>query len=115
MRTHLNPLRGIAEVCNLSVIFVGEEQLVDVLKRERRLWRRVRRVVEFEDLNAGDLAVFWNTAVGYAPPEEVMDALYKRCDGDFRVAVGDAVNLCRLARNLQVKGITLDMLKGLQQ
>ena len=115
MKAHLDPLRGVAEVCNMGIIFVGEEKLTDVLQQERRLWHRIRRVVEFEDLTAGDLAVFWRQAVGYLPPPDVMDALYKRCGGDFRVAVGDAVNLCRLARSLQVNEITTNLLKGLDK
>ncbi len=115
LREHLNPLRGLNEVCQMPVVFVGEEKLPEVLREERRLWHRVRRVVVFSDITPGDLVLFWKEAVGLSLSREVAEALYKRCSGDFRLVVGDAENACRLMNTLGTMEMSVGMVEKLPE
>ena len=115
LKEHLNPLRGINEVCQMPVIFVGEEKLPEVLREERRLWHRVRRVVTFTDITLADLILFWKEAVGLSLSKNVAEALYRRCGGDFRLVVGDAENACRLMNALQVAEMTMEIVEKLPE
>ena len=115
LREHLNPLRGINEVCQMSIVFVGEEKLPEVLKEERRLWHRIRRVVTFTDITLADVLIFWKEAVGISLGKDVAEALYKRCKGDFRLVVGDAENACRLMNTLGVSEMSLEIVEKLPE
>ena len=115
MREHLNPLRGLNEVCQMPIVFVGEERLPEVLREERRLWHRVRRVVVFRDITVGDLVLFWKEAVGIKLSTEVANALYKRCAGDFRLVVGDAENACRIMNSLGLAEMTMEVVEKLPE
>ncbi len=115
LREHLNPLRGLNEVCQMPVVFVGEEKLPEVLREERRLWHRVRRVVVFSDITPGDLVLFWKEAVGLQLSREVAEALYRRCGGDFRLVVGDAENACRLMNTLSATEMTMEIVSKLPE
>ncbi|HID10200.1 MAG TPA: ATP-binding protein, partial [Candidatus Latescibacteria bacterium] len=115
LREHLNPLRGLNEVCQMPVILVGEERLPEVLREERRLWHRVRRVVVFSDITPGDLVLFWKEAVGIQLGREVAEALFRRCGGDFRLVVGDAENACRLLNALGATEMTMEIVSRLPE
>ncbi|HFC98190.1 MAG TPA: hypothetical protein ENJ40_07020 [Thermosulfurimonas dismutans] len=115
LKEHLNPLRGLNEVCQMPVVFVGEEKLPEVLREERRLWHRVRRVVVFSDITPGDLVLFWKEAVGLQLSREVAEALYRRCGGDFRLVVGDAENACRLMNTLSATEMTMEIVSKLPE
>jgi len=115
MKEHLNPLRGINEVCQMPIVFVGEERLPEVLREERRLWHRIRRVVTFTDITLADLLIFWKEAVGLSLSRDVAEALYRRCKGDFRLVVGDAENACRLMNTLQASEMSIEIVEKLPE
>jgi DNA transposition AAA+ family ATPase len=115
VKEHLDPLRGLNEIYQMPIVFVGEEGLLEVLREERRVWHRVRRVVSFGDISAGDLVLFWKEAVGLQLSREVAEALYRRCGGDFRLVVGDAENACRIMNTLGATEMTVEIVSKLPE
>jgi hypothetical protein len=93
---HIEPLRGVNESCGCPIIFSGEERLVELLQKEKRVWNRVCATVSFIDIAISDLFMFWKKAVGLTLDAEVAEMLFCRAGGDFRIVAGDAINAVKV-------------------
>jgi DNA transposition AAA+ family ATPase len=89
-------LELVRDLCDLSgapIILVGEEELVSVLRRNRRMWSRAYRQLEFENILAADIITYANQVAGVRLNMETTELLRQSSDGDFRLVKRDLINL----------------------
>lgn len=110
---YIEMLRALNERCSCPMVLVGEEPIVGMLQRERRLRSRVRQVVEFEPVAVADVVAFWRVAVGMEISPEVARLLWKRSEGDFRNVVRDAHALVRKMNASGLQVVTEEVVKSL--
>jgi len=112
-KKYFEMLRGINERCACPVILVGEEPLRKALESERRLKSRVRQVVVFEPVLLTDIAAYYQTAIGITLTGDVLQALWQRSQGDFRLVVRDAFSVVRIMNANRLQAVTMDVVKGI--
>lgn len=89
---HLNTLRDLHDMFCAPVVMIGEGPLDGKLKTERRLESRVASKLYFEPVSVGDVAMFYQKALGQQLSPKQAGVLVRHGEGDFRMIVNDAVN-----------------------
>ena len=94
----IDAVRDLNELCELPVMLVGEEKLVDIMNSARRLKSRIRGKVVFEPLVFNDVVMFYNEALPDVKFEsqKYLRILHKRSKGDFRLLKLDAKKIVNL-------------------
>lgn len=89
----LELVRDLSDLTTAPIILIGEEELEDLLKRNRRIWSRTFRQMEFSAVEPADIVTYANQAAGLHIRPEVMALLNGSSGGDFRLVKRDIVNL----------------------
>jgi hypothetical protein len=89
----LEIIRDLSDLSAAPVVLIGEEELVSLLKRNRRVWSRTFRQMQFGPVEPADIVTYANQAAGLKLSAEVMGLLHQSSDGDFRLVKRDLINL----------------------
>jgi DNA transposition AAA+ family ATPase len=81
----IDDLRDIHDMTGAPIVLIGELELKGLLSQRRRIWSRVKQVVEFGPVAAEDVAVLGSDAAGVSIDSEAAAYITRRADGDFRL------------------------------
>ena len=107
----LDIVRDIADCARIPVIMVGEEELVSYMERNRRVWSRTFRKLEFKPIEVADIIMFGADAAGLKLNIPVASILHEASDGDFRLVKRDLLGIAQAANASQTKDVSEKMAK----
>lgn len=81
----IEDLRDIYDLTGSPVVLIGERELKGLLGERRRIWSRVKQVVEFGPVLAEDVAVLADEASGLDVSPDACALIVRHADGDFRL------------------------------
>lgn len=102
-------LRDLTDLSGAAIIFVGEENLVEHLMHERRVWSRVFQQMQFEPINASDIIYYAADVAGLQVDKEASQIVATSSGGDFRLVRRDVVALAQICRAKDSKEVTAEM------
>ena len=102
-------LRDLTDLSGAAVVFVGEENLVDHLMHERRVWSRVFQQMQFEPINPSDIIFYAAEAAGLEVGKDAAQVVAASSGGDFRLVRRDVVSLAQICRAKGTKEVTAEM------
>jgi DNA transposition AAA+ family ATPase len=109
--TFLEIVRDISDLAGVPFVFVGEEELVGCLERNRRVWSRTFKQLEFEPIEVADVVIYAAETTGLNLSLPVASMLQRASGGDFRLVRRDLLGLVEAANANQTKTITEKMAK----
>lgn len=89
----LELVRDLSDLTTAPIVLIGEEELESLLKRNRRIWSRTFRQMEFAKVEPADIVTYANQAAGLQISGPVMALLNESSGGDFRLVKRDIINL----------------------
>ena len=110
----VDAIRDLNELCELPVLMVGEEKLLDIMNSARRLKSRVRAKVVFEPLSLSDVTMFYKEALPQVRVDnhKIYKELHRRSSGDFRILKRDAKEIVKLLNLNNTNVITNQILES---
>ncbi|MFV0420861.1 AAA family ATPase [Oleidesulfovibrio sp.] len=105
----IEDLRDIFDVTGSPVVLIGEQELRGVLGTRRRIWSRVKQVVEFGPVTEEDVAILGDEAAGLDIEPEAAASIVRQSDGDFRLVWSFIGQLEQVARTHETSIITVGM------
>lgn len=94
----IEDLRDIFDITGVPVVLIGEEELRGLLSRRRRIWSRVKQVVEFGAVAEEDVAILTDEAAGLDIEPDACAQIVRHADGDFRLVWSFIGHLEKAAR-----------------
>jgi DNA transposition AAA+ family ATPase len=82
-------VRDLADVTFVPFALMGEKLIVHKMQRERRIWSRTLRAVEFGPITAEDIMFFGKQAAELSMSAAQAEMLREASDGDFRLVARD--------------------------
>ena len=82
-------VRDLADTTFVPFALVGEKLLMHKMQRERRVWSRTLRAVEFGPITTRDIMFFAKQAADLTLTANQSELLREASDGDFRLAARD--------------------------
>lgn len=110
-RRFLDLIRDISDVAAAPLVLVGEEELVTVMRANRRVWSRTYQQVEFAGIGVADVIGFITEASGLEVTMDAAKALHANSGGDFRLVRRDLLTLIQYANARASREIDADMAK----
>ena len=104
-------IRDLADVTFVPFALIGEKLVIHKMQRERRIWSRTLRSIEFGPIQAKDILFFAKQAAGLALSANQAEMLREASDGDFRLVSRDIRMLEELVQVNQASKISDDMVK----
>ncbi|MDH5525547.1 MAG: ATP-binding protein, partial [Desulfobulbaceae bacterium] len=108
----LDLVRDLSDLSATPFVLVGEEELVTVMKRNRRVWSRTYQHVEFKPIDVGDVLIYTKQATGLNLDPKVASIFHQSSDGDFRIVRRDILALVQYANAKGTTEISQDMAKA---
>ncbi|NCC91719.1 MAG: ATP-binding protein [Opitutae bacterium] len=105
----LELLRDLTDLSGAAIVFVGEENLVGYLDRERRVWSRVFQQLQFEPINAGDIVFYASDVAGLQLDKQAAEAIAQSSTGDFRLVRRDVIALAQICRAQKTVNVNAEM------
>jgi len=81
----IDDLRDIHDMTGAPVVLIGELEMKGLLGERRRIWSRVKQVIEFGPVSEEDVAILAEEAAGLEVAPEAGALIVRRADGDFRL------------------------------
>lgn len=97
-------VRDLADLTYAPFSLLGEKELLAMMRRQRRVWSRTLRAVEFGPVTAQDILFFAKEAAGLSLSGDQGAVLQRASDGDFRLVARDVRRLEDLAAANQDAG-----------
>ena len=104
-------IRDLADLTYVPFALVGEKLLMHKMKRERRIWSRTIRCVEFGPITAQDILFFTKQAADLALTANQAELLRQASEGDFRLVARDVRRLEEIVQVNKTDRITDDTVK----
>lgn len=100
---HIELLRDLTEATAAPIIMVGEEDLLKMMSKHRRVWSRTYQQVEFKPFGVADIVQYAAAAAGvrFTSPSAA-EVMFKASEGDIRIVRRDLINLVQI---LNAKGV----------
>lgn len=102
-------IRDLTDLSGSPVIFVGEVDLLDYLRAERRVWSRVFQAVEFEPISASDIVFYGAEVAGLRFDKAAAALAAKDSGGDFRLVRRLVVSLAQMAKGKGASEVNAEM------
>jgi len=77
-------IRDIVDLTGAPFALVGEKLLRYKMERERRIWSRTLRLIEFAAISTKDILYFTKQSTGLALTAQQADIMRESAEGDFR-------------------------------
>ncbi len=91
---HLEIIRDLTESTGAPFVLIGEEQLPDLMRKERRIWSRTYQQVQFKPFGVADIVQYVTTAAGIRfTSQAAAEAIYRKSEGDIRLVKIISTNL----------------------
>ena len=107
----LDWVRDLADLTCAPFALVGERELLHKMRRERRIWSRTLRAVEFGPITTQDIMFFARQAAGLALTADMADMLCQTSEGDFRLVSRDVRRLEEIAQTNNLQKVTVDTVR----
>lgn len=98
----IEDLRDIHDETGTAIVLIGEEELNGLLSERRRIWSRVKQVVDFSPVTEEDVTILGDDAAGLNIGPEACARIVGHADGDFRLVWS---LLGHLERAVKARGI----------
>lgn len=105
----LDVVRDLSDLSAAPFVLIGEEELLPVMQRNRRVWSRTYQQIEFEPIAVSDVMFYAADAAGLKFSPEVAGILHKSSGGDFRLVRRDMLSLIQFANAKKTTEITEEM------
>lgn len=111
--------RDLTKVARAHVVMIGEEELIPMMQRNRRVWSRTAQFMEFTPIDATDVMIYAKEATGLALSPDVAAVFLEASNGDFRLVKRDLVKLVQYANangtdKIDIKMAKIAVKKGLK-
>jgi hypothetical protein len=111
--------RDLTKFAQAHVVLVGEEELLTMMQRNRRVWSRTFQFMEFVPMDATDIMIYAKEATGLLLSPDVAAVFLEESDGDFRLVKRDIIKLVQYANaagtdRVDVKMAMVAVKKGLK-
>ncbi|MDZ7831659.1 MAG: ATP-binding protein [Desulfobacterales bacterium] len=110
-RRHLDTIRDISDTCAVPIVLIGEEELVTVMRANRRVWSRTYQQVEFAPITAADILLYAGEATGLKLETPQARIMHEASGGDFRIVRRDLLTLIQYANARGTNTADADMVK----
>lgn len=104
-------IRDLSDVTFVPFVLIGEKLLIYKIQRERRIWSRTLRVVEFGPITTQDILFFTKQATDLALTANQAELFREASEGDFRLVVRDVRKLEEIVRTNKVDEVTDGLIK----
>ncbi len=99
-------LRDMTEVAGMTIVVVGEEELVPFMKQVRKTWSRTFRQLEFQPIDIPDIILYAKESTGLKLSIDVASILLKASDGDWRPVKRAILNMVQYANANETREIS---------
>lgn len=96
-RRFLDIIRDISDVTAAAIVLIGEEELVSVMRQNRRVWSRTYQQAEFEPVSYTDIMLYMGESTGLMIDADAANIFYQDSGGDFRLIRRDMLDLVQYA------------------
>jgi DNA transposition AAA+ family ATPase len=110
-RFFLDLVRDLSDLSGAPIILVGEEELVSLVKQNRRVWSRIYQQIEFSGIELADVVTYTGEAAGLKLPIKVASILHRECGGDFRLLRRNVLQLVQYCNANNTSDVTEQMVK----
>ncbi|MHB8808935.1 MAG: AAA family ATPase [Desulfobulbaceae bacterium] len=100
----LEIVRDLAKITGGIIVLIGEEELRELMKKNRRMWSRTYREMEFDPVSASDIVAYVGQTTGLALSSQAAELMHQASGGDLRVVRRDTINLAHAATSLNRTG-----------
>lgn len=104
-------VRDLADLTFVPFALIGEKLIMRKMQREKRVWSRTLRAVQFEPISSKDILFFAKQAAGLTMSADQAQQIRTPTNGDFRLVA----RVCRELENLvdvnKTDRITSDMVQ----
>jgi len=107
--TLLEWIRDLADTTVVPFALIGEKLVMHKMQRERRIWSRTLKCVEFGPITAKDTLYFAKQAADMALTAQQADTIRQASDGDFRLVSRTVRYLENLAEVNRAERVTDEM------
>lgn len=105
----IDDLRDIHDLTGTPIVLIGENELRGLLGERRRIWSRVKQVVEFGPVSEEDVAVLADEAANLNLGPEACARVVAHADGDFRLVWSLLGHLERAAKTRETDAVDAKM------
>lgn len=109
----IEDLRDIHDETGAPIALIGESGLDNLLGERRRIWSRVKQVVDFGPVGEEDVAILADEAAGLDIGPEACSRIVQTSDGDFRIVWSLLGHLEQAARAKEITHIDAAMVTGI--
>ena len=99
-------VRDLADITFVPFALVGEKLIMHKMQKERRIWSRTIRSVEFTPITTRDILYFAKQAADLAISANQAEMLREASDGDFRLVARDVRRLEEIVQVNKMERIT---------
>lgn len=110
-RIFLEIIRDLTDLSAAPFILIGEEELHDWMRRERRVWSRTAEMLQFRPMAKADIIKYGAAAAGVTLSAETAGILHKASGGDLRIIKRDLGTALRIANSKRTAEVSLDIAK----
>ncbi len=110
----IEDLRDIHEMTGISIVLIGEEELLGLLTgpaARRRIWSRVSQEVEFNSCTEEDVTLFLLEAANLDVMPEACSLIRRKSDGDLRLVRNMTQQLEQLAWARETNTVSVGMVE----
>jgi len=107
----LDVVRDLADLTQVPFALVGEKLIVHKMQRERRVWSRTLRSVEFGPITSQDILFFARQAAELKLSAGQAEMLREASEGDFRLVSRDVRRIEELVEVNKLDQVTDDTVK----
>lgn len=94
----IEDLRDIHDETGVTVVLIGETGINGLLSKRRRIWSRVKQIVDFGPVGEEDVALLGEEAAGLIIGPEACARIVAQGEGDFRLVWSLIADLERAAK-----------------
>lgn len=109
----LEMLRNLNERYSCPVLLIGEDGMKNRIDSRTRLKSRIRMRMEFSPLTQPDIVLFLRKALDIKPAPEVVTALHKHSNGDWRPVLTATIAIARAMRASGLTEVSIDLVKDI--
>jgi len=107
----LDWMRDLADKTYVPFALIGEKLIMHKMQRERRVWSRTIRAVEFEPISTKDILFFAKQAAGITLSANQAETLKEASEGDFRLVGRDVRRIETISQANKSDRISDEMVK----
>lgn len=107
---HLDLVRELAELTGVSFVLIGENELVSVMQRNKRVWSRTYQMLHFDPVSGSDIVLFAREAAGLEiDPDALAEIKKAPGGGDWRVVRRTMMDLIEMANIAKTRTVNREM------